>query len=351
VVLHTCQNGLDFIGHHILEDLKQKYVGKETGVAFAMFMSPFNLLKATEEFSCLFAKYVFLSCKNCSNSAYWYTDYVASEGRPCWLAAWGFSNQGIAYSFWYVKAMLRLFLCSSSERCLMLFNILDLFLCHLLFALAWLMGNSRSLILAVRPILMALISGGSAYDTQIKNSLELLAQVLELLTPNLHAAEFGMEVGINGQKLEQIEVPPDDLIRHIAHSSFWMHVSGFLTDQVVRLSTSADAIEQDSNKLIAIRTISNSLTDFLKISCSNVSFYCSKQFALCLLQKANISGIANLLQSEDFLARLEAVGSYKINKNMKWMDSDDNLLGFESLLKMFTDPEVIHGDILREYRI
>ncbi|KAK6137078.1 hypothetical protein DH2020_029177 [Rehmannia glutinosa] len=242
IVLSLHQNGLEFIGQYILQDYIPKFLSQENSNGRdSLYFCPSNLLlKATEEISSLYVKYVVASCENFSRSKYFTRNSLAGEGRFCWLTAWGFSNQGIARTFWCLRAMLQLFLRSYSKESLkLLFTILGLYEYHVLFASAWLQRNFKALLITVRPILFTLMRGSGAYEIKMEDLNKLTAEIMEMLAHDSLSVELVRHVEINGQKEEQSGAVPDDKIWH-ASASLWVHISKFLEHQLSILSEVLD---------------------------------------------------------------------------------------------------------------
>ncbi|XP_020549231.1 uncharacterized protein LOC105173837 isoform X2 [Sesamum indicum] len=355
IVLSLHHNGREFVGHYILVENIPKFLFQEkSSRPDNLLLCPSNLLlKATEEISCLYVKYVIASCKNCFCSTYLTRN---DESRFCWLGAWGFSNQGIAWTFWYLRAMLRLFLRSYSEDILMLlFPLLCLLKCHLLFASACLKKNFEALLLLVRPIMVKLMGGGAANEIKIEDLTKLLADIVEILAHN-SLTDLGTHDQTNGEKQERSGVVPDDKIWHAANASLWMHMSRFLEHKLSTLpevldgsgsSPSQPDVDPNGNDLqLQVRLVSNTLVESLKLTCGVISFYSSKKFATYLLQ--NVSN-RTLLYFEDGLSLTGGEDNCQMSEDTKLLDRG-NELDFEHLWNTCTDPNLIRGVFLQEYR-
>ncbi|KAK6158907.1 hypothetical protein DH2020_006221 [Rehmannia glutinosa] len=305
----------------------------------SLYFCPSNLLlKATEEISSLYVKYVVASCENFSRSKYFTRNSLAGEGRFCWLTAWGFSNQGIARTFWCLRAMLQLFLRSYSKESLkLLFTILGLYEYHVLFASAWLQRNFKALLITVRPILFTLMRGSGAYEIKMEDLNKLTAEIMEMLAHDSLSVELVRHVEINGQKEEQSGAVPDDEIWH-ASASFCS-------------SSSLPVLDiKDNNLQVEVVLVSNTLVEFLKLTCAEISFYCSKQFATYLLQEVNVLNRTSLFDLENGLSQQGAEDNYHMIENINLLDNDSKLLDFEQLWHICTDSKIIRGAFLQEYR-
>ncbi|KAK6158900.1 hypothetical protein DH2020_006214 [Rehmannia glutinosa] len=363
IVLSLHQNGLEFIGQYILQDYIPKFLSQENSNGRdSLYFCPSNLLlKATEEISSLYVKYVVASCENFSRSKYFTRNSLAGEGRFCWLTAWGFSNQGIARTFWCLRAMLQLFLRSYSKESLkLLFTILGLYEYHVLFASAWLQRNFKALLITVRPILFTLMRGSGAYEIKMEDLNKLTAEIMEMLAHDSLSVELVRRVEINGQKEEQSGAVPDDKIWH-ASASLWVHISKFLEHQLSILSevldescssSSLPVLDiKDNNLQVEVGLVSNTLVEFLKLTCAEISFYCSKQFATYLLQEVNVLNRTSLFDLENGLSQQGAEDNYHMIENINLLDNDSKLLDFEQLWHICTDSKIIRGAFfLQEYR-
>ncbi|KAK4418497.1 Bifunctional fucokinase/fucose pyrophosphorylase [Sesamum alatum] len=356
IVLSLHHNGREFIGQYILVENIPKFLFQEkSSRPDNLLLCPSNLLlKATEEISCLYVKYVVASCKNCFRSTYLTRN---DEGRSCWLAAWGFSSEGISWTFWYLRAMLPLFLRSYSEDFLtLLFPLLCLLKCHILFASACLKKNFEALLVLVRPIMVKLMRGDAANEMKIEDLNKNLADIVEILAHN-SLTELGTHVQTNGEKQERSGAVPDDKIWYAASASLWMHMSRFLEHQLSKLSEVLDdcgsspsqhVLDSNDNDLqLQVRLVSNALLESLKLTCADISFYCSKQFATYLLQ--NVSN-RTLLYFEDGLSLAGGEDNYQMSEDTKLLDRGNKLLDFEQLWNTCTDPKLIRGVFLQEYR-
>ncbi|KAL6495596.1 hypothetical protein OROGR_030159 [Orobanche gracilis] len=361
IVLSLHQNGLEFIGNHILRDYIQELQSEgRSNIPDNLLFSLSNvLLKATEEISCLYVKYVVVSCEKFSRPRYFTRNSLTGEGRFCWLAAWGFSNQGIARAFWCLRAMLQLFFRSySNESLKLLFTILVLFEYHIIFASAWLHGNLKSLLISVRPVLLTLLRGSGTYEIKVEDLDKLIDEIVKMLAHDSLSINLVGHVQINGQEQEQIGAVPDDKMWHVS-ASLWVHMSRYLEYQLSILSevlkkgcaSSPVPLElKDNNIQLELGLVTSTLAEFIKLTCIEVSLYCSKQFATYLLQEVNVLKGANLFELEDGLSQQGAEHNYQIIENIKLLDNDNKLLDFEQLWHICADLKLFRGAFLQEYR-
>ncbi|KAH6791585.1 hypothetical protein C2S52_002062 [Perilla frutescens var. hirtella] len=361
IVLSLYHNGLEFIGLYILQDYTPKFLSQEkSNGPDKLFWYPADLLTATEEMFLPYVKYVVASCKNCSRSTDLTLNSLASEGRLCWAAAWGFSNQGIAQTFSCLRAMLQLFLGSQAiDFQKLLIFILSLFEYHILFSSAWLQKNFKAIIVTIRPILSKLMGGSDSYELKMEDLNKLTTEIVKMLAHDLLCVELGPHVETTGQNQEPTGAVPDDEAWHIMSASFWVHMSKFLEHQLSTLSEELDqncsprsfpVIELNGNNLQKqARLASSTLAQFLKLACSYISFYCSKQFATYLLQEIHISNRNNLSCFEGGLSQPGGDNNYQMSEYAKLLDNGNKLLDLEKLRHICADPKVIREAFQQEY--
>ncbi|CAA0816638.1 transducin family protein / WD-40 repeat family protein, partial [Striga hermonthica] len=359
IVLSLHQNGLECIGKYVLRDCIQEFQSEDRGnKPDNLFFCPSNLLlKATEEISCVYLNYVVVSCEKLWLTNHLTRNGLTGDGRFCWLAAWGFSNQGIARAFWCLRAMLQLSLRSySSESLKLLFRILLLFEYHVIFASAWLQKNFKAVIISVRPVLLTLMRGSSTFEIKMEDLAKLITEIEKMLAHELQSVDSVRHGVINGQKQEQSEAFPDDRI-WLVSGSLWMQMSKFLEHQLNILSelnksytsSSFPLLElKDSNVQHEIGLISSMSVELMKLACAEISRNCSKQFATYLLQEVNQFKISNLFDLEGGLPQQGAEDSNKI-ECMKF-ENGDQLFNFEQLWHVCTELRIINGAFVREYR-
>ncbi|XP_057778609.1 uncharacterized protein LOC130997335 isoform X2 [Salvia miltiorrhiza] len=362
IVSSLCHNGLDFVGHYILQGYAPKFLSQEkSNGPDKLFWFPSDLFKATEEMFSLYVKYVVASCKNCSRSTYLTVDSLASEGRLCWLTVWGLSNQGITETFRCLRAMLQLFLGSQAVdfQKLLLF-ILSLFEYHILFASAWLQKNFKAIIVSIGPVLSNLLEESNSYGLKMEDLNKLITEIMEMLARDLVYVESGPHTEITGLKQEPTGAVSDNKAWRIITASFWVHMSKFLEHQLTTLPEVPEVIfssqpfhvlELDGNNLQQqARSASSTLVQFLKLTCSYVSFYCSKQFATYLLQEANTLNKNNLSCFEDGLYQPEGGNNHPMIEYPEPLDKVKELPDLEKLRHIFAGSKILRGAFQQEYR-
>ncbi|KZV57684.1 hypothetical protein F511_03144 [Dorcoceras hygrometricum] len=361
-VLYYHHKGLEFIGNNIFHEYMLKGQSDDKDYANKLFLHsiPSNiLLQATEEISCIFAKYIVFSCVNCCHSAYSANDSIACEARFCWLAAWGFSNQGITWSFGCLTAMLRLFLRSyTKEFEMMLFHILALVKYHIFFSSAWLQRNLNALLVLVRPILNRLMIRNASNELTVEDLNALLSEIVETLS---HDSTY---IDIDGRKQEQfvgiVPSAPEDKSWGLMSGSLWVHMVKFLEHQLNAFPVILDGICSPTPSLslpdcknlpLEMGLSSSTLVEFLKITSAGVSFYCSRQFVIYLLQEVNLPNKPILSYLENVFSQPELGDKYNHSslENTELLDSGSELSALKKLWLICADRRIIHGAFEQEY--
>lgn len=307
----------------------------------------------------LYVKYVVASCKNCSRSIYLAVDSLASEGRL--LTAWGLSNQGITETFRCLRAMLQLFLGSQAvDFQKLLLIILSLFEYHTLFASAWLQKNFKAIIVSIGPILSSLLEESESYELKMEDLSRLTPEIMTMLAHDLVYIESGPHAEITRQKPEPTGAVSDNKTWHIMSASFWVHMSKVFEHKLSTLSEVPKDIcssqpfpvlELDENNLQEqARLASNTLIQFLKLASSDISFYCSKQFATYLLHEANTLNRTNLSCFEDGLSQPGGNNNNPMIEYAKLLDSGNELPDLEKLRHIFAGSKILRGVFQQEYR-
>ncbi|XP_073278071.1 uncharacterized protein [Primulina huaijiensis] len=361
--------GLEFIGNNILHEYMLKVQSDDKCHANKLFSHPIPsdlLLKAAEEFSCIFAKYVLFSCVNCHHSSYLDNDSIACEARFCWLAAWGFSNQGITWSFGCLTAMLRLILRPyTKEFEMMLFHILALVKYHVFFSSAWLHRNLNALLVIVRPILTPLMRGNVSNELTVEDLNALLSEIVEKLTHESTYVQLPTYVEIDGRKQEQnvgsVPSAPEAKSWELMSGSLWVHMVKFLEHQLNTLPVILDgvcpsptpslSIPDCKNLPLEMGLVSSTLVEFLKLTKAGVSFYCSRQFVVNLLQEVDLPNklILSYLENGFPLPELGDKYNNKSLENTEFLDSGSELSALKKLWLICADRRITHGAFEQEY--
>lgn len=368
-VLYFHHKGLEFIGNNILHEYMLKVQSDDKGYADKLFLRPIPsnlLLKAAEEFSCIFAKYVVFSCVNSCHSAFLANDSIACEARFCWLAAWGFSNQGITWSFGCLVAMLRLFLRPyTKEFEMMLFHILALVKYHVFFSSAWLQRNLNVLRVIVRPILTPLMGGNASNELTVQDINALLSEIVETLTHDSTYVQLPTYVELDGGKQEQnvgsVSSAPEDKSWELMSGSVWVHMVKFLEHQLNTLPVILDGICPSPTPYLSIPdwknlplemgSVSSTLVEFLKLTRAGVSSYCSRQFVINLLQEVDLPNKLILSYLENGFPVPELGDKYnnKTLENTEFLDRGSELSALKKLWLICADRRITHGAFEKEY--
>ncbi|PSS03929.1 DmX-like protein [Actinidia chinensis var. chinensis] len=375
IVISQANTGLPFIGYHILHVYTSQYSSQEKRAAFDSFvLYPTEsrlLLKATEEMSCLFSRYIvacFIACyqpKSCPTNS-----NAAGENRLCFSAAWQFYMQGLIWSLWRMRAILKLFSGSCDEDFVRVSSIiLDLSEYCIYFASAWLQRNYKALILIVKPLLLTCSGGHAPYGIIMKDLKKLLHQTEELLAhntliDNTRIARF-TKATQHDQGEAMIPSIPEDSRWQIIRAALWGHVSAFLKHQLnslsekhednysfgsfYRLSSSMSnpgISEPDDNCLHKqLELVSMVLAKLLKTTYVQSYSSCTKQFASFLLEKMENGS------NEPTFTWLEGLSESHprtLNKHLSqdvdsqdMMNIENDLSASEILWDIFVDPKVI----------
>ncbi|XP_073158819.1 uncharacterized protein [Henckelia pumila] len=368
-VLYFHHKGLVFIGNNIMHEYMLKVQSGEKSYADKLFLDsiPSNLLsKATEEFSCIFAKYVVFSCVNSCHAAYLANNRISCEARFCWLAAWRFSNQGITWSFGCLTAMLRLFLRSCTKEFeMILFHILALVKYHVLFSSAWFQRNLNALLVSVRPILTPLMRGNTPNKLTVEDLNVMLSEIVETLAQDSTYVPLPTYVELDGRKHEQnvgsVSSAPEDKCWELMSGSLWVHMVKFLEHQLNTLPvipngicaspTPSLSIPVCKNLPLEMGLVSSTLVEFLKLTRAGVSFYCSRQFVIYLLQEVNLSNKPILSYLENGFPQPELGDKYnnKTLENTEFLDSGSELPALKKLWLICADRRITHGAFEQEY--
>ncbi|KAL2536324.1 transducin family protein/WD-40 repeat family protein [Forsythia ovata] len=284
MVLFLHHNGLKFIGYSILHEYFPHYQPQEKSNGFdKVFLYPFPpnlLLKATEEISSIFAKYVVASCINCSRLTYLTKNSKGAKGRFPLSVSLEFSNQRLIRSLRCLQAMLQLFSRSYPTDLMKISStVLCLFGYCIVFASAWLQRNARALVLIVKPFLTILTSGHSSYEIKMEDLNKILTEIVVMLGHDSSTIDLGAYVQMNGwMREEQNEGPMPSMLEderwQIIGASLWVHMSKFLEHQLNTLSEKLDdscssrtlamSESEDTNLELQIGLVSSTLAKLLK---------------------------------------------------------------------------------------
>lgn len=366
-----------FIGYHVLLCCTSKVPFQEKSNApdgpLLYPNVPRLLLKATEEMSYLFSRYMASSIITCSHFESRPTERnVTCENRYGWLVAWGFYMQGLIQSLRSLRAALKLFSDFCAEDLIKIpFTVLDLCEYYIYFASAWLQQNLKGLIMVAKPLLVKYTNGETPCEISTEDLSKLLRQMAELLTDNLSLDAVGdasqITKPIQHEHVRDImHSIPEDERWQIIGASLWGHMSDFLMHHLNSLPEKLDESypfrpqcrlssfvsdstrsELDSNNTeIKIELVSVVLAKLLKITLSHVSSYFEKQLALFLLQKIrDRSNSPTLLWLEEFSPTQPEAH----NKHVHGLESPNTtcngteLSAAEVLWDMCADPKIIRG--------
>lgn len=231
-----CNSGLVFIGYRLLLCYTHTDQPKEISNAFGGFflhpILPNLLLKATEEMAYLFSRYV-ISCsisssnlKSCSTE-----DRVPAENIFNRLASWRFYMQGVMWSLWCLRSILKLFSASADGDFIWkTLTTIDLYEYYVYFTSAMLQRNLQALILIVKPLSVTCKNDHAHYEFNLDNMNKVLPEIPELLFHNSL---------IDAVRDSASSVPPDhegneiaisiDEEWHILRAMLYRHMSVFMS--------------------------------------------------------------------------------------------------------------------------
>lgn len=367
MVKFLCSSGLAFIGYHLLLSYAHTDQSKEQSNEFSGFflhpVLPNLVLKATEETATLFSRYVIL----CSISSFILKPYSTEDRAPTEnisnrLAGWQFYMQGVLWSLWCLRSMLKLFSGSADADFIRkTFTTIDLYEYYVYFSSAMLQRNLRALIPTVKAIQMTCKNDHAHYEINLEDMCKVLPEIAELLSHNSLIYDVRDSAS---------SVPPDhdgkeisvsiDEEWHILRDMLYRHMSGFLNNQLNSSLTVEDSCANclpfrlfvfvsdstmcgldNSNLTPQIGVVCAALTNLLKSISLHIFSKCEGHLALSLLHKeGNGFSAATLKWFNEFswnpFKDYQKQSSQNIgNRNMK--NCETELSASELLWKMCAD--------------
>ncbi|KAL7203159.1 hypothetical protein ACSBR2_016465 [Camellia fascicularis] len=381
IVTSLSNNGLLFIGYHILHGYASQYSSQDKRAEYDSFLlypiKPKLLVKATEEMSCLFSRFIVACSITCSLPKSRSTNSnVAGENGFDWSAAWQFYMQGLLWSLWRLRATLKLFPDSCVEDFIRIpSTILDLSEYCVYFASAWLQRNYKGLILIMKPLLLSCING-HAYEITMADLKKLLHENEELfshktLIDNMRSAVQFTEAAQPDQDEVIISSLPEDVRWQIIGAALWGHMSAYLKHQMNSLSqnledsysfgpfyrlssmSNPDISESDGNNMHKqMRLVSVVLAKLLKTTSAQISSSCMKKFASFVLQKMEDgSNEPILMWLEGFSESHQKTLGKHLSQDVDSrdvMNTENDLSAFDMLWDFFADPKVILEGLAQE---
>lgn len=372
MVKFLCNSGLSFIGYRLLLSYTHTDQSKEQSNAFTgLFLRPVLpglVLKATEEMASLFSRYVILcSISSFNLKSYSIEDRAPEENIFNRLAGWHFYMQGVLWSLWCLRSMLKLFSGSADDDFIRkTFTTIDLYEYYVYFSTAMLQKNLQALIPIVKPFSMTCKNDHAHYEMNLDDMYKVLPEIAELLSHNsliddvLDSAlsELPDHDG-NG-----ISISTDEEW-HVLRAMLYRHMSGFLNNQPNSSLTVEDSCANclpfrlfvsdstmggldNSNLTPQIGAVSAALTNLLKSISLHIFSKCERHLALSLLHKAGNGFSAATLNWFNEFSRYPFIDHQKQcsqnigNWNMK--NSETELSASELLWKMCADTEFRCGD-------
>ncbi|KAK6919957.1 WD40 repeat [Dillenia turbinata] len=304
IFVSLCSRGFSYVGYDILHRFASRVDSADTSYSNCFPLHPCLpklLLKATEETSCLFSRYVVLcSLFNPLRDSY-FVDGNVSGGSRSGHTCLSFI-QDLMQLMWSLRAALHLICCPSIEddiqKC---FTTIDFFEYFVHIASAWLQRSYDYLIMMVEPLFTPSVDGQISYKIDMKNLRELVQKASDLLPHDRVINEVGSE----GGDLCSI---PENARWKILGACLWRHMFKFMEQQLhsiygnIKEGHVPVSSEPGSNSIVEQSlAFSLILAKSLETTLAHVSFYHAKQLASLLRQKA-LGGLQDktLLWLRDF---------------------------------------------------
>ncbi|OVA14729.1 WD40 repeat [Macleaya cordata] len=246
ILIFSCNHGLSFVGHHVLHSYLSQQDSQENHIVDRLLLYPplpQMFLKATEEISPLFARYIVLcsitsSPLNPSSSKLDMFGTCSSSK----LHAWDVYMQCLIQPLMSLRAIMKLYSSSFLTENLKAFTAIDLLEYYVLFASAWLHRDLKCLIMMIHPILITYSDGHTPSEIDVANLKKILHQSAEIMSHDL------LNVGIKGLQVaegEQLKreqggrimftIPEDEKWKLIG-ACLWRLLSKFTKDQLKSVS-------------------------------------------------------------------------------------------------------------------
>lgn len=370
MVKFLCNSGLAFIGYHLL----LSYTSKEQSNAFGGFflhpVLPNLVLKATEETASLFSRYIIL----CSISSFNLKSYSTEDGAPAEnisnrLAGWQFYMQGVLWSLWFLRSMLKLFSGSADADCIRkTFTTIDLYEYYVYFSSAMLERNLRALIPTVKAIQMTCKNDHVHYEINLDDMHKVLPEIAELLSHNslIYDVRDSASSVLPDHDGDEISISIDEEW-NILRVMLYRHMAVFLNNQLnssltvegsranclpFRLfdfvSDSTVCGLDNCNLTPQIGVVCAALTNLLDSICLHIFSKCERHLALSLLHKEGNGFNAathkwfNEFSWDPFEDHQNQCSQNIRNRNMK--NGETELSASELLWKMCSDTKFRCGD-------
>ncbi|XP_052192792.1 uncharacterized protein LOC127801585 isoform X2 [Diospyros lotus] len=391
IVIFLSNHGLLLMGYNILHGYASYYSSQARRVSFDGFLLyPIEsklLLKAIEELSCLFSRYMVSCCITCSQPMVCSTySSAAGVNRLGLLTTWQFYMQGLLWSLRRLRSSLKLLSGSCADEFISMPTIvLDLSEYCIYFASAWLQGKYKVLFEVMKPLLLACTNGHAPYEITTADLKKLLLHIEELLVKtalndntgssvdNVGAPSTGSTIFTQNHQNDIIMSSiPEDVRWQITRAALWGHISAFLKHQLNSLSgrledsysfgpfytlsssmSNFNLFEHYSNdKHEHMRLVSMVLAKLLKTTYSQISSACIKQLAsFLLLEMEDGSKELTLRWLEGFgdshPGTLHKHHSQSVDRQ-DTMNMENDVSASKMLWDSFADPKVIYEGLAQE---
>lgn len=369
MVKFLCNSGLAFIGYRLLLCDSHTDQPKEISNAFGNYflhpILPNLLLKTTEEMAYLFSRYVISCSISSSNLKSCSTEVRApAENTFNMLAGWRFYMQGVMWSLWCLRSILKLFFDSADNNVIRkTFTTIDLYEYYVYFTSAMLQRNLRALILIVKPLSMTSKDDQAHYDFNLNDMNEVLSEIPELLSHDslIDDIQDSASSVLPDHEGNEVTISIDEEW-HILKAVLYRHMSGFLNNQLnssltvedsrvnclpfrlfVSVSDSTMCGLDTSNTTAQIVVVSAALTNLLRSTSVHIFSNCERRLALTLLHKArNGFSAATLKWLEEFFRTPFKDHQKQCSQNIgNWnmKNTETELSAFKILWNMCADTE------------
>ncbi|XP_034708565.1 uncharacterized protein LOC117931671 isoform X3 [Vitis riparia] len=369
VLVALSNNSLLFIGYDVLHRYKSQDHSQDRidTVHSSLLYSilPKQLLKATEEFSHLFSRFIVACSITCSQQKSFSTENDMSGATMCGCIDAGcYHLQDLMLSLWSLRAILKIFSVSCTDDVIKKpIILLDLIEYCLYFVCAWFQRNLNGLILMARPLLITYTDGHASCDIDMENLKKALHQISESVDLNSLIDDVGVCQQVakwmqDAQSGDILPSMPEDERKKILGVCIWHHISSSMIHLLNSLgdtsswASSSTCCEPDGNSLMEkIKLVPLIFMKFLKTTVTYISSYHAKQLASFLLQKIE-DGLH--VPTLEWLEKSSQSQPRSIQKNLNQginlniMNIEDKSSASEVIRDIFADPKIISESFVQE---
>lgn len=330
------------------------------------------LMKATEEISLFFSRFIVassISCIRCIDNS------VSSENKYLLSNAWG-CFEGLTLLLRQLRSALRTLHRFLGEDLLTKTSIiLDLTVFCVYFSYSWLRRNSKALFLLVQPLLNTRSHVKTSYEVEIDKLKQLLPEIADMLLQGLsldNGARGALQVPNSLSESQEKDIKciiPEDETWKIVGACLWQHMARFLKHKtnvmiheldkgfssgvahVKHSSWASCSINMGTNGACLKDQIELVLLNLVKVLSTSVEFVSSyhiKELASYLSQKmGGQQKVASLVWLEE--SSHSKTRELHPHLNMDTGNSDIMNKGeFDFLWDLFVDPRIISESFSKE---